>query len=77
MRKTLYQKAISVQGGALESRLVARAEDKGCDGLTWGETKEECQYLLETIDYAGLDKEYTARIKKACKYILKQEPRRW
>lgn len=76
MRKTLFQKAISVQGGALESRLVARAEDKG-RSLNWGETKEECQYLLETIDYAGLDKEYTARIKKACRYILKQEPRRW
>lgn len=73
MRKALFERAITVQGGALESRLIARAEDKGRP-LRWDETKEECRYLLETVDHAGLDREYTARIKRACRYILKQTP---
>lgn len=72
-RKALYEQAITIQRGALESRLVARSEDKGRP-LRWDETKEECRYLLETVDHAGLDKEYTARIKRACRYILKQTP---
>lgn len=72
-RKGLFQQAIDIQGGALESRLIARSEDMGRP-LRWDETKNECKYILETIDYAGLeyDPEYVSRIKKACRYILRQ-----
>ena len=54
---------------ALETRMVARLETEGRP-LTDEETKEECQYILETIDYAGYDEEYVRDIKSACKYIL-------
>lgn len=39
--------------------------------LTDDETIAECEYLLETIDYSGYEKEDIAPIKKACKYIIK------
>ena len=72
MKKTLFEKAISIQRGVLESRLIARADDLNRD-LFWDETKAECKYILETIDYAGCDREYVARIKRACRYVLKQK----
>ena len=69
MNKSLFNRARDIQGGILEGRMVARKETEGRD-LTDEETKNECQYLLETIDYAGYEREETAAIKRACRYIL-------
>ena len=70
-RKTLYESARDIQGGILESRLVARAETL-THPLTDNEVIDEMQYLLDTIDYSGYDNKYISQIKKACKYILKK-----
>ena len=69
-KKPLFERACNVVGGALETRMVARKETKGRI-LTDLETVEECIYLLETIDYAGIEPEYIRPIKKACRYIIK------
>ena len=68
--KTLYERARDIQGGVLESRMVARKETEGRD-LTDEETRAECEYLLETIDYSGYDRKEISDIKRACRYILK------
>ena len=68
MAKSLFDRARDIQGGILESRMVARMETEGRE-LTDKETKEECKYLLETVDYSGRDD--VGAIKKACRYILK------
>ena len=67
--KSLFNRARDIQGGILESRMVARMETEHRE-LTDDETKAECEYLLETIDYSGYEKEYVSAIKKACRYIL-------
>ena len=67
--KTLFDRARGIRGGVLESRLVARAETENRP-LTDDETKAECAYILETIDYAGYDRKETSTIKAACRYIL-------
>ena len=72
MKKTLFAKALSVEHGILESRLIARSDDLNRD-LFWDETKAECQYILDTIDYAGHSREYVARVKRACRYVLRQK----
>lgn len=69
MKKSLFNKARDIQGGILESRMVARMETEHRP-LTDEETKDECKYLLEIIDYAGYSRRETLNIKKACKYIL-------
>ena len=71
MGKTLFNRARDIQGGVLESRMVARMETEGRE-LTDQETKEECEYLLETVDFSGYDKKYTSAIKRACRYILRK-----
>lgn len=74
MKKTLFDRACNIQGGILESRMIAREETEGRP-LLWDDTKKECQYILETIDAAGYSKEETAKIKKACRYILNIQPK--
>ena len=69
IEKSLFEIACDIRRGALEANMVARLETEGRP-LTDEETKEECQYILETIDYAGYDEEYVRDIKSACKYIL-------
>lgn len=69
MAKSLFNRAIDIQHGILESRLIARMETEHRE-LTDEETKDECKYLLETIDYSGYDNKYISEIKRACKYIL-------
>ena len=71
MKKSLFERARNVRGGVLESRMVARMETEH-RLLTDAETRSECRYILETIDYAGYDRKETAAIKAACRYILKQ-----
>ena len=68
--KSLFNRARDIQGGALESRMVARMETENRE-LTDKETIAECEYLLETIDYSGYDRKEISEIKKACRYILK------
>lgn len=70
MKKSLFERACTVRGGVLESRMVAREETKG-RALTEKETINELKYLLETIPYAGLEPEDEKEIIKACKYLLK------
>ena len=67
--KSLFNRARDIQGGVLESRMVARMETEGRE-LTDSETKAECEYLLDTIDCSGYDKKEISAIKKACRYIL-------
>jgi hypothetical protein len=55
--KSLFERAINIRHGCLESRLVARMETEGRE-LTDEETANELEYLAETIPYAGLGKEY-------------------
>lgn len=71
LMKSLFQKAIKIKHGILESRLVARASDFNRD-LTDEETKEEIKYLLETIPYAGLSREDKTQIMAALKYLRKK-----
>lgn len=54
MKKSLFQRALSVRNGVLESRLVARSDDLNRD-LTDSETIEELKYLKETLPYSGHD----------------------
>lgn len=70
MKKSLFERAVNIRGGALESRLVARSDDMNRD-LTDSETLAECQYILETIDYAGREPETVREIKQACRYIIR------
>lgn len=70
-RKTLYESSRDIQGGILESRMIAREETLHRP-LTDSEVIDEMQYLLETIDYSGYDDKYISQIKRACKYILKK-----
>lgn len=70
MKKTLFERARSVRGGVLESRMVARMETEHRP-LTDEETRSELKYLVETIPYAGLEPEDEREIAKACKYLLK------
>ena len=67
--KSLFNRARDIQGGVLESRMVARMETEGRD-LTDEETREECEYLLDTIDFSGYDRKEISAIKRACRYIL-------
>ena len=67
--KSLFNRARDIQGGVLESRMVARMETEGRE-LTDDETKAECEYLLETVDYSGYDSKYVSAIKRACRYII-------
>lgn len=67
--KTLCDRARDIRHGALESRIVARMDDLGRP-LTDEETLEECEYLLETIPYAGYPKEDTRDILQACRYLV-------
>ena len=67
--KSLFDRARDIQGGVLESRMVSRMETEGRE-LTDEETRSECEYLLETIDYSGYEQKYISAIKKACRYIL-------
>ena len=69
--KTLFNCARDIRHGALESRMVARMETEGRE-LTDEETKQECKYILETIDCAGYEPEEVRNIKAACRYILKK-----
>ena len=69
MKKTLFNKARDAAGGILESRMVARMETEG-RSLTDAETREELQYLLETIPYAGWDKESEKKALQACRRLL-------
>ena len=69
--KALFDTARDIYDGILESRMVARMETVHRP-LTDKETKEECEYLLDIIDYAGYDRQTTSNIKRACKYILKR-----
>ena len=69
-KQTLFERARNVQGGVLESRLVARMETEGRE-LTHQETVNELKYLEETIPYAGLDEEYTKKVKTAIRYLKK------
>lgn len=71
MKKSLFNTARDIQHGILESRMVSRKETEGRD-LTDAETIKECEYILETIDYAGRDANETRLIKQACKYIIKK-----
>lgn len=70
MKKPLFERARDVAGGALEGRMVARMETEGRI-LTDLETVKECEYILETIDFAGKEPEDIRPIKKACRYIIK------
>ena len=54
MKKSLFQRALSIRNGVLESRLVARSDDLNRD-LTDSETIAELQYLKETLPYSGND----------------------
>lgn len=67
--KTLFEKARDIRKGALESRMVARMETEGRP-LTDAETLNEVKYLLETIPFAGLEKEDERNIIAACRYII-------
>lgn len=69
MKKSLFNRARDIQKGILESRMVSRMETEHRE-LTDEETKDECRYLLETIDYSGHDRYTISSIKRACKYIL-------
>ena len=68
--KSLFERAINIRHGCLESRLVARMETEGRE-LTDEETANELEYLAETIPYAGLDKEYEKEIMAAIRYLKK------
>lgn len=68
--KSLFERARNVRHGCLESRLVARMETKGRK-LTDEETKEELEYIAETIPYAGYEAEYEKEIMSAIKYLRK------
>lgn len=68
-KKTLFEKARDIRHGALESRMVARMETEGRP-LTDEETLNEVKYLLETIPFAGLEKEDERNIIAACRYII-------
>ena len=68
--KTLFDKARDIKHGVLESRMVARMETEGRP-LTDEETLNEVKYLLETIPFAGLEKEDERNILAACRYIIK------
>lgn len=70
--KLLFDSAIDVAGGILESRMIARLETEGRK-LTNTETVAELDYIMETIDYAGREAEEVREIKKACKYLLGTE----
>lgn len=70
MKKSLFNRARDIQEGVLESRMAARMETEGRE-LTDSETRSECKYLLETIDYSGYERKEILAIKKACKYILR------
>lgn len=70
MKKSLFNRARDIQNGILESRMVARMETEHRE-LTDEETRNECKYLLETIDYSGYEQSEISNIKRACKYILK------
>ena len=71
MQESLCNVARDCFSGVLESRIVARMETEGRE-LTDIEVVKECEYLLETIDYAGYDGKYTSAVKRACKYVLKK-----
>ena len=64
--KSLFERARNVRHGCLESRLVARMETKGRKL-----TKEELEYIAETIPYAGYEAEYEKEIMSAIKYLRK------
>lgn len=70
-QKPLYDTARNIQGGVLESRMVAYAETLGRP-LTDDDVINEAKYLLDTFEYAGYDKDYTNQVKRACKYLLKK-----
>ncbi len=68
--RVLFDRARDIQGGVLESRMVARMETENRK-LTDEETIRECKHILETIEYAGYEKEEVSKLKRACKYIIK------
>lgn len=69
--KTLFQKAINIKRGTLESRLIARMETEGRE-LTDTETIAELKYLKETLPYAGLEPEDRKEKMSAINYLLKK-----
>ncbi len=71
MKKSLFDRSRDIFGGVLESRMVARMETEG-RALSDDETVAECQYILETVDYSGRERSEIAKIKRACKYILRE-----
>ena len=71
MATSLFNTARDICHGVLESRMVARMETEG-RALTDYETAKECEYLLETIDYSGYDRDEIANIKRACRHIIKR-----
>lgn len=71
MGKSLFDRAINIRKGALESRLVARMETEGRP-LTDDETIEELQYLKETLPYAGYEPEDIKDKMDAINYLLKK-----
>ena len=68
---SLFDTARDIYHGVLESRMVARMETEG-RALTDYETAKECEYLLETIDYSGYERDEIARIKRACRHIIRR-----
>lgn len=69
--KTLFDRAIDIKGGALESRMVARMETEGRP-LTDDETIAELRYLKETLPYAGYEWEDIKDKMQAINYLLKK-----
>lgn len=70
MKKSLFERARSIKGGVLESRMVARMETEHRP-LTDQETLNELIYLKETLPYAGLEKEDLQPMMSAINYLLK------
>lgn len=70
-QKTLFQRAREMRGGILESRLVARMETEGRE-LTDKEVIAEMEYLKDTFQHSGYDKEYTRDVLAVANYIIKK-----
>lgn len=69
--KTLFQRAREMRGGILESRLVARMETEDRE-LTDKEVIAEMEYLKDTFQYSGYDKEYIKDVLSVANYIIKK-----
>lgn len=68
MKKSLFNIAVNIQGGILESRLLARTING--KELTDEETIKELEYQLYDLPTKGLEPEEERNMRKAIKYVL-------